>query len=139
MSGALVLDSSALVALLVDASGAGDWVAATISGATIAAPELAPYETANILRRHQLAGMISPLEATLAHADLLELPLQLWPYAAVADRAWALRDNLTGYDASYVALAELLGGSVVTLDARLRRAPGPACPIMSPPDGISLS
>lgn len=47
----------------------------------------------------------------------------MWPYSALAERAWALRDNLTIYDAAYVALAELVGVPLVTLDAGLARGP----------------
>jgi predicted nucleic acid-binding protein len=128
----LVMDSSALVALLVDAGGDGGWVAQTIGSAPIAAPELALFEAANIFRRQQLRGDLEPVEATLAHNDLLALPLQLWPYAAVSERAWELRGSLTIYDASYVALAELLNGSVVTVDGRLAGANGPRCPVLTP-------
>lgn len=42
-----------------------------------------------------------------AHADLLDLPLELWPYELLASRSWQLRENLTIYDAAYVALAEM--------------------------------
>ncbi|HUZ44619.1 MAG TPA: hypothetical protein VMU63_09460 [Acidimicrobiales bacterium] len=44
-------------------------------------------------------------------------------------RCWELKDNLTIYDAAYVALAELLGVAVLTADVRLASAPGPRCPI----------
>jgi predicted nucleic acid-binding protein len=57
------------------------------------------------------------------------LPIELWPYLPLAERVWELRENLTAYDASCVALAELLGTSLVTLDARLARESGPRCPI----------
>lgn len=133
MTGVLILDSSALVAMLVDAGAAGGWVAANAEGMAIAAPELALFEAANILRRLQLTDGLSAVEATLAHQDLLALPLQLWPYAPLAARAWALRDNVTVYDAAYVALAEMLQAPLVTLDARLARASGPRCPIRIPP------
>ncbi len=133
MSGTLVLDSSAIVALLGDAGPAGEWVAAIAQNAFLAAPALAVFETANILRRQQLAGRWERVEASLAHHDLLALPLQLWPYDVVAPRAWELRETLTTYDASYVALAELLDGDVVTLDHRLARASGPRCAIRTPP------
>ena len=73
------------------------------------------------------------MEAGLAHRDLLALPLQLWPYDAVAGRAWEMRETLTTYDASYVALAELLDADLVTLDQRLARASGPRCAIRTPP------
>ena len=133
MTRTLVLDSSAIVAVLADGGPTGEWVAATAQDAVLAAPGLAVFETENILRRQQLAGRLEPVEATLAHRDLLSLPIQLWPYAAVADRAWELRETLTTYDATYVALAELLGADLVTLDRRLGRANGPTCVIRTPP------
>jgi predicted nucleic acid-binding protein len=110
----LVLGSSALVALLTDAGPAGEWVASTTAGAVLAAPELALFEAANVLRRHQLTGALTSLEATLAHDDLHALPVQLWPYLPLAERVWALRGNVTAYYASYVALAELLATSLIT-------------------------
>ncbi len=133
MTAPLVLDSSALVALLTDAGPAGEWVATATAGAVLAAPELALFEAANILRRHQLTGALTALEATLAHDDLRALPVQAWPYLPLAERVWALRENVTAYDASYVALAELLATSLITLDARLGRANGPRCPVLTPP------
>jgi len=133
MSEPLVLDSSAIVALLVDAGPAGDWVASTVRKVWLAAPELAMFETANVLHRQQLAGRLERVEATLAHQDLLSLPLQLWPYLPLADRAWELRESVTAYDASYIALAELLGAAMITLDHKLQRASGPTCTILTPP------
>jgi predicted nucleic acid-binding protein len=133
MNDALVLDSSAIVALLVDGGPAGEWVASTVREGFLAAPELAMFETANVLRRQQLAGRLERVEATLAHQDLRSLPLQLWPYVPLAERAWKLRETLTAYDASYVSLAELLGAPLVTLDSRLQRASGPNCEILTPP------
>ena len=56
-------------------------------------------------------------------------PSSFCPYDALAERAWELRDDLTIYDATYVALAELLRTTLLTLDVRLARAPGPRCPI----------
>lgn len=132
MRDVLVLDSSAIVALLVDGGSTGDWVASTADDAMLAAPALAMFESANILRRQQLAGRLERVEAVLAHQDLLSLPLQLWPYHTLADRAWELRETLTAYDASYVALAELLEARLVTLDTSLSRARGPTCPILTP-------
>lgn len=126
------MDSSALVALLTDAGAVGEWVAGITLSASVAAPELAMLETANILRRQQLAGRLDTIQASNAHDALLALPLQLWPYTVLARRSWQLRSTLTIYDASYVALAERLGAAVVTLDARLSRASGPRCPILLP-------
>lgn len=132
MSSALVVDSSALVALLADAGTTGDWVAATIGDHDLAAPELVMFETANVLRRHQLSGHLESEQAGLAHRALQSMPMQLWPYLPLADRAWELRESLTTYDASYVALAERLDTGLVTLDARLARAHGPRCPLFTP-------
>lgn len=90
------------------------------------------FETANILRRHELARLISRDQAAQAHADLLDLAVELWPYELLASRAWQLRTNLSLYDASYVALAELAEATLVTLDGRIRRAPGVRCPVATP-------
>jgi predicted nucleic acid-binding protein len=128
----VVLDSSALVALLADSGPAGEWVSASATDSFLAAPALTVSEAANTLRRHQLAGLLEPGEASMAHRDLLLLPLQRWPYDAVAERAWELRGTLTLYDASYVALAERLDADVITLDDRLARATGPRCAVRTP-------
>ena len=67
--------------------------------------------------------------ASLAYADLLDLRVELFPYAPFAARTWELRANLTCYAAWYVALAESLGSKVATLDLRLARASGPRVPL----------
>lgn len=126
----IVIDASAVVAMLADSGPAGEW-ATHAAGTRLAAPDLMPYEAGNILRRHVLARILDASAAALAHADLTALPLDLYPYTALAERAWALRDNLTIYDASYVALAELLGVPLVTLDARLAHASGPQCQVLA--------
>jgi predicted nucleic acid-binding protein len=128
----IVVDASALVALLVDAGETGEAVASAIVGHELHSPDLALADTANVLRRQELAGRLQPVEATLAHADLLELPLRTWPYTALAERAWELRGSLTAYDAAYVAVAELLGAPLLTLDTRLSRGPGPRCHFLVP-------
>jgi predicted nucleic acid-binding protein len=128
-----VLDASAAVALLADAGPTGQWVEATIRGATLFAPELMPFEVSNILRRHALASVLDASDATLAHADLIALPVDLYPYTAFAERVWELRANITAYDASYVALAELVAAPLVTLDAKLAGATGPTCKILAYP------
>lgn len=92
-----------------------------------------PVEAANILRRAAHSGEVSSDVASLAHADLLDLRVSLFPYAPVASRAWQLRENLTLYEAWYVALAELLNAKVATLDARLTRSTGPTCGFVLPP------
>ena len=129
----VVVDASAVVALLVDSGRTGTWAETVVSDAPLAGPELVLAETGNVLRRLERAGEISRLEATSAYRDLLRLDLTLFPFAPFAERIWELRRNLTSYDAWYVALAEVLGCPLVTLDAKLRRAPGPRCEIVVPP------
>ena len=67
-----------------------------------------------------------------AHGDLLDLPIELWPYEPLAQRAWELRGNASVDDASYVALAELVDAPLVTLDAKLAGAPGIRCRVLAP-------
>lgn len=129
----VVLDASAVVALLLEAGDVGAWVAAQVAGSALAAPELVLYEAANVLHRQALSGAVSQPEASLAHADLVALHLQVWPYAMCAARAWQLRHDLTLYDAAYVAVAEQLKADLITLDVRLAGASGPRCPIRTPP------
>lgn len=71
--------------------------------------------------------------ASLAHVDLASLRLELFAYSVCAPRVWELRSNLTAYDAWYVALAEMLGATLATLDTRLSRAAGTRCPFALPP------
>ena len=99
----------------------------------MAGPELALVEASNILRRLERGERISPIEATGAHGDLLRLDIELFPFAPFAERVWALRGNLTSYDAWYVALAEALDCPLATLDRRLSRARGPVCEVIVPP------
>jgi len=121
-----------LVALLIDSGSDGRWATRQLDGADLAAPDLVVYEAANIIRRHALAGVISNDQAEQAHADLLDLTIELWPYEAIAARCWQRHGNLSIYDSSYVALAELLGGTLVTLDRRIAGAPGLQCSILAP-------
>jgi predicted nucleic acid-binding protein len=128
----LVCDASAVVALLLDAGPDGQWVAEAVSGAKIAAPSLLAFECSNIIRRHELAGLISADQAAQAHADLLALPIEHWPYELLAPRVWGLRANLSSYDASYVTVAELINAPLITLDRQIGRAPNLRCVINSP-------
>lgn len=127
----LVVDASAAVALLVDDGPVGRACEAAVEAAdALAAPALMPFEAGNVLRREAARGAIEPAFAALALADLGRLEVELAPFAALGGRAWELRDNLTLYDASYVALAELLGASLLTLDRRILRAPDLRCEIV---------
>lgn len=128
----VVCDASAAVALMLDAGPDGRWATKALTGADLAAPSLFPFEAANIIRRHELTKVITADQAAQAHADLLDLAVEQWPYDLLAPRAWQLRQNLTTYDASYVALAELLDVTFVTLDRRISRAPDLRCKVATP-------
>ena len=132
MSQAVVCDASAIAALLLDSGPDGEWVTQTVGAGQIAAPSLMQYETANVIRRHEIAGHVSADQAAQAHADLLDLAIELWPYELLAARAWYLRHTLSIYDAAYVALAEAATLTLVTLDKRLAKAPGIECRIAAP-------
>jgi predicted nucleic acid-binding protein len=132
VSSSFVCDASAVAALLLDSGPDGQWVTQTVESGEIAAPALVTYETANVIRKHELAGQISPDQSAQAHADLLDLAIELWPYDLLAARAWELRMNLSIYDATYVALAEITDLTLITLDKRLTKAPGTACRIATP-------
>jgi predicted nucleic acid-binding protein len=133
VTGRLVCDASAVVSALLDSGEAGTWVAERLAGAELFAPALMPFECSNIIRRHELGGLVSADQAVQAHADLLDLPVDLWPYELLAERIWQLRANLTSYDAAYVALAETLGLVLVTLDQRIQRARGITCTVDTSP------
>lgn len=128
----MVVDSSVLVAALVDSGPAGQWAERVVAAGDLAAPELIMAEVANVLRRLELDGTLSRAAADAAWSDLLALDLHLLPFAALADRIWELRHNVTAYDAWYVALAEALNQPLATLDARLARASGPRCEFVLP-------
>lgn len=132
MTARVVCDASAVVALLLDGGPDGRWATDALTGADLVAPGLLTFEAANIIRRHELLERINADQAAQAHADLLDLEIEQWPYEQLASRAWELRRNLTSYDASYVALAEMLGVRLVTLDRGIGRAPGLRCTVATP-------
>jgi predicted nucleic acid-binding protein len=130
----LVIDASLVVSALVDTSATGEWAESLLTAGPLNAPHLMPVEVANILRRAASRGEITSDVASMAHADLLDLRVELFPYAPFAPRVWQLRDNVTSYDAWYVALAESLGSNLATLDRRLAQASGPRCDFETPPE-----
>ena len=128
-----VVDASVLVAATADDGPEGAWAERVLAGGNLIAPHLVLAEAANVLRRLERAKLLSRLEATAAHADLIRLDLKLVPYEPFAERTWELRANLSSYDAWYVAVAELADMPLATLDRRLTRATGPDCEFLLPP------
>jgi predicted nucleic acid-binding protein len=127
-----VVDSSVLVAALIDSGQDGSWAESILAGGSLHAPELVYVETTNTLRRLEQAGQITRPEANAAHVDLMQLQLELFSFEPFAERIWELRHTLTSYDAWYVALAETLELPLATLDKRLSRAKGPTCEFLTP-------
>lgn len=91
---------------------------------TLHAPHLLDVEVAQVLRRYAGNGEIDGERGRAALADLADLPLQRYPHDFLLPRVWELRENLTAYDAVYVALAEALDVPLLTCDRRLATAPG---------------
>ncbi|KXO97811.1 type II toxin-antitoxin system VapC family toxin [Tsukamurella pseudospumae] len=128
-----VLDSSVVVAAFIDLGDDGDWALSMLEDGPIVAPQLMPFEAANIIRRTLSRGEIDEVTARQALGRLHRLAVTTYvSFAAVADRAWELRANVTTYDASYVAVAEAFDCRLATLDHRLARATGPRCEIVTP-------
>lgn len=128
----LVVDAATVVAALIDGGPDGTWAEVMLASEQLAAPHLMPVEASNILRRAVLARDIGGDVASLAHEDLLDLRVELFPYEQLGGRVWELRHSLTAYDGCYVALAELLDAPLATLDFRLARASGPRCSFATP-------
>ena len=129
----IVVDASLLVAGLVDTGTDGRWAEMGLESDALCAPELARVEAANILRRLEHARNLGPAQATGAYRDLMNLDLVLFPFDPFADRIWALRHNVTSYDAWYIAVAEALRLPLATLDRRLARISDVDCDFLLPP------
>jgi len=125
----LVVDASVLAVALADDGPDGDAARARLRGETLAAPELVDLEVASVLRRQNRAGMLDNRRAELAIIDLGALPMVRASHLALLRRCWELRENVTTYDAAYVALAEALDATLLTGDRRLAHAAGPTCTI----------
>jgi predicted nucleic acid-binding protein len=91
---------------------------------TLHAPHLLDVEIAQVIRRYAANGEIDGERGRMALADLADLPLRRYPHDFLLPRIWDLRNNLTAYDAAYVALAEALDAPLLTRDRRLAAAAG---------------
>jgi len=128
----IVIDSSVLVAALIDSSPTGDWAEDILQNELLQAPELVRAEATNIFRRLERAKLITTPEANAAQDDLMQLDLQLFPFDPFAGRIWELRHNVTSYDAWYVAIAEALELPLATLDEPLSKSSGVTCKFLTP-------
>ena len=117
----LVVDASALVDLLLVRPHAPDIEGHIAAHASeLHAPALLDVEVVSALRRVVSSGEAPATRAEQAIEDLLALPITRHPHASLMARAWQLRETLTAYDATYLALAEALSdspGALLTTDA----------------------
>ena len=121
----IVVDASAALTSLLN-----DGAARTAVGRDrLHAPHLIDSEVASGLRRRVRAGQLSPAEGWNALDALRRLGMTRYPAFILADRIWELRENLSAYDATYVALAEALGCSLLTADTRISQAPRIRCSV----------
>jgi predicted nucleic acid-binding protein len=125
----IVVDASVLAPALADDGADGDRVRERLRGEQLAAPELIDLEVVSTLRRAARARRLDERRSAQALADLAALPLRRVPHLPLLARVWELRDNLSAYDAAYVALAEALDALFLTADGPLGRASGVRCEV----------
>ncbi len=126
----IVVDASVLANVVADAGTDGRRARAALRTAVdVAAPDLVDVETVAVLRKRWLAGALTVRRFSTAIGDLEAIALDRYPTLPLMRRAYDLRANVTAYDATYVALAEVLGCELVTGDRRLATATGPRCAI----------
>jgi predicted nucleic acid-binding protein len=122
----IVVDASAVIAALLDDGPARSALALEPAHA----PHVVDAELASGLRGLVRGGAVRGDEAVEVLARWRRTGIRRHPVVDLLDRLWELRENVTPYDACYVALAERLGCSLVTADARLSRAPGIRCRVI---------
>ncbi len=121
----IVIDASAAILGLLN-----DGEARSMLGeGAVACPHLADSEVAHALRAQVLRGDVAADDAWRAVETWGRLGIERIGVQGLLPRIWELRDNVSAYDATYVAVAEALEAPLVTADGRLARAPGPRCPI----------
>lgn len=125
----IVVDAGVLATALGDDGADGFSARSRLRGHSLAAPALIDLEVTSVFRRHLAAGQLSAQRAERAVIDLAALPIRRAEHRLLLHRCWELRNNLTVYDAAYVALAEALGVVLVTTDARVSRAPTLRCEV----------
>jgi predicted nucleic acid-binding protein len=125
----LVVDASGLFEVLADTPAAEPIRRRLAADDDHAAPHLIDAEVLGVIRRRHLAGDLDETAAAQAVEDLRLWRGDRYGHAALLERAWELRGSVRSWDAFYVALAEALGATLVTMDARLGRSSGPRCQI----------
>ena len=125
-----VEDASVLVDARVNAGWPGELARAELRGRTVLeVPAIFAAEATSALRGLVRGGSLSTLRAATAPEQIRTVKTIQYPFEPFAHRVWELRDNLTVYDAWYVALAEWLGVEFITADERLAGASGLRCAV----------
>lgn len=125
----IVADANIVAVALLDAGEDGDLARERLRGKRLVAPALIDVEVLSIWRGLVRGGRASAARIEQALDELRDLPLRRADHRPLVHRCWELRDNVTAYDAVYVALAEALAVPLVTSDVRLSRASGPRCEV----------
>jgi predicted nucleic acid-binding protein len=121
----IVVDASALIEALLDASGGSRATERLFDpGETLHAPHLIDVEVAQVMRRYSRSGEIDAVRGMQALDDLHDFPIARYPHHPFLRRIWDLRHNVTANDATYVALAEALAAPLLTRDAKLASSTG---------------
>lgn len=121
----IVLDASAVVEILLQtADGAPVSERLLTSDVPLHAPYLIDIEVSQALRRFVARGEVAPGRAFKAIEAFPDLPMERHSHLILLPRVWQLKENLSSYDATYVALAEALDATLLTRDGRIARAPG---------------
>jgi predicted nucleic acid-binding protein len=125
----IVIDASLLAPALVDDGDAGRRVRLRLRGERLVAPQLIDLELLATFRQLVLRDRVDERRVARAVGRVASLRLRRMPHRPLLPRVWALRHNVTAYDAAYIALAEAMAVPLLTADARLASAPGIACEV----------
>ncbi|MGH3428367.1 MAG: type II toxin-antitoxin system VapC family toxin [Bryobacteraceae bacterium] len=125
----IVVDASVFTDALIDAMDRGHQARDLLAHSQPVAPAIVDVEVLSSLRRQLRSGTITPDHASFAIQRLRRLDIRRVLVDVLTPRIWELRDNLTPYDAAYVALAEALELPLWTADKRLAQAPGTNCTV----------
>ncbi len=121
----IVVDASVLIEMLLGSDNTGQLQNRLLDKhETLHAPHLVDVEIAQVMRRYVRHGECSAKRGRELLMDLSDMPIERYAHDILLTRIWAMRDNLTAYDATYVALAEALACPLLTMDAKLAGAPG---------------
>jgi predicted nucleic acid-binding protein len=125
----LVVDASVLFEVVADTPDAERVRERLAADPDHAAPHLIDAEVLAVIQVQHRKGALDATAASQAVDDLRTWPGERWSHRPLLPRAWELRQNVRGYDAMYVALAEGLEATLLTLDQRLARAAGLRCAV----------